>query len=551
MDNIYEILKNRTEISLRIAERTVKYLNIIREIVLGISVSDYDSAEENIAFIFAFVKNVPEYKLILTDDARLFLDNFLKLYIDLAKVSQTLIDLYALFENQTYEKLAIYNMSATYATNIYREKADVASFLEKYKEISVRDDEIIFMQISTLQLDNKIVFDFIMENETIVNKFMTKILNMTIPRNSGSARRRLELIIEHQKDLVLGSQRINIAKWKGIQGILVRYNLHPITSSMPLAELFAIIGMKYDAKITADENFKKITSVILINKSNSSPIEFNLQGLIDLEFIIKNNLKTKPMKGLNARIIEKYNTAKMLKSDASGNELTKIYGQGDKYYIFETIDGDLYRLLGRDGNAHVPSDQITGLLKGLSGRSHQYNTIQGDIILRRCFDSKYLHLLSMFVEHTERPSADPIKTSIVDKLVKSFESQIAEIEVEGVRHFKSLVVDRNRIHDVLLKIINPPRIQDHGAPEIMMSYLAKLDSITTTFIKELERRWQDVTISDRMFSEHDKKEVTRICIQIFTNIVKSAADELDQSNAWTEPGGALKTFFIERKDVLI
>ncbi|QYB17704.1 hypothetical protein PV-S19_0340 [Pacmanvirus S19] len=555
MEKIANMLEARLEQVKIISDNASKYIDMIKNIINSMNPDEYKKAISAIELINDAVQNLPKYK----PQANNVIQSAFELYQQFISVDSSIMLLLSIFENSTYTKLALYNMSATYAMNILHDKNIVITAYEKYQDISITDDEIIFEMIfEKAKISDKPeqYIPWIIENKKNVNKFTIRFISKIINLLSGEFRRRLELIIEEQKDISLGSYRLNLSKYTGIQEILVRYNLSPATNSMNISKIFETLELNYDEDSTFEENIKNITDtgigVIIVNKSNNSPVEFDLRGLINLDYIIQNELKTNPQSGLTKKILQRYATVNKLKSSGLAKSLLKFPSKnGQKWYILETIDDTTYRFLGRNGEKIVTSDTIQGILLGITTRAHHYNLMQTNDILDRCFDPKaQLILLAYEEEKLSLPSSEPIRNEIAEKLIKWFEA--AKGKISSVREMKEIVINRKVINEILLDTLTHSiGIHGKGSDEYMITYIAKFDTIINKFIKELEKRWQEEKISDRIFKEHSEKELHQVIMDIFANVTRGAINELDNDKTWTEYDITLKEFFLERKQAIV
>jgi hypothetical protein len=544
-----------------VATHAEKYLGIIKEIVMSINPAEYKSCESNIELLKTTAEELP--KMISSTDRPL--DTMLNVYNKFIDVDNAIATLIKLFENTTYSKLALYNMSATYVMNVHQEKNLALNAHDKYLDMSVDDDEIIFDSVfKHINLHTKPdpLISFIIDHEEIINKFTIKLIGAVIKVVTGDKRRRLELIIETQKDKVLEASRVDITKWSGVQGTIVRYGLKPLTLSYAQDKLFEKLNLKYNPKLSVLENFTAIATnsgVILINKSTPSPIEFDLRGIMDINYVMENDLKTTPQSGLTKKIVERFNTARQLPRGTKSEPIVKIHASekssatASTWYVFETINGELWRLIGRDGSNTTKSDSIRGLIDGLSTRASQYNNILAEDIIAKCFDPKAKMILDSY-EDVKRvlPSSETIKSTIIDGLVEWLGPQLKKNMPKDIADFKYISVDRRVVADTILSALtHTTGIHGKGSSEYMLTYICKLDFIIGKFVKELERQWSLETISDRVFKERSGDDLYKYLMDVFRGIAKSTADQLDKLRLWTEYDISIKEYFLEQKQAVV
>jgi hypothetical protein len=537
-------------------EKGAQYLDIVKNIVMSINPKQHGDTMTNMEYLGKKVAEIEHIKWDIAPTA--ILAAAASLYQDFIDVDTRIQQLISVVENETYSKLIIYNMSSTYTTNIYHMRNGISLTHEKYLEAVLADDESIFSIIFALPYSPDELFSFIVEHDHLINKFTIKMIGITIATTTPERRRRLELIIEEQKDLVLGSRRIDLSGAAGIQGMMVRYNLRPLTRSLVPAALFAFAEAEYNPDVSLDENFVAMAGrgpgVIAINKSTPSPVEFDLSGLIDDKYIMANDLKTNPLSGLTKKIIDRFSTAVLLQRGARAAAVRRYQGrEHDKWWIFESINGDLWRVMGRDGDHLIPSSAIQGLLKGVTTRPHQYSSAQESVIL-----SKYLDPLSQLVltEYEDMkvspPSSEPIRAAILDRLSTDFEAKISADPPTTAAAARRAAVDRHVINEVLLDILtHSTGVHGKGSAEYLITYIAKFDSIIYDFIKKLERQWGSINLPERVFKELGRAELKSELMTVFRGVTRAVVNELDQSNTWTDYDLSLKEFVLERGQIVV
>ncbi len=547
-DRIPELARGRLQSASVVLQKTSRYMEIIGDIMRGLNPSGH-------ADVMSATRETPE--IIARISAFELGENILSSVFDLYKLVTALDEhlqlLTGVFENQTYAKMALHNMSSTYTTNIYAERNAAEVAHEKYKHASIRDDEEIFaLVVSEAQCD---IIEFVIRNDTI-NKFTIKLIDWAIANSTGEKRRRAELIIEKQKDTVLGVERIKLAG-AGVQSLISRYNLTAITRSMPLGELFTRLKLGYSANDSLEDNCARLARAgpgfILVNKSTPSPIEFNLSGLIDLDYVVKNNMKTPAMSGLTKKIIERFNTANMLARGGPAEPTRVIPGTVPMWYVLETINGVLWRQLGCAGQTIIPTNLVTGIVSGLTTRPHQYNDIQSDVIISRCFDPVAGMILDDYEKlKTEVGTSEPMRAAIVDKLTADFETKIAGSMPGSPQELLAMVVDQTAISGVHLGILtHTTGARGQGSGEYFITYITKFDGIVRAFIKELNRRWESAAITARDFKELAREPLRALLVKTYRDVTRAAAAELDSSRTWTDYDITLKEYFLERKQAII
>lgn len=588
MLDINNLLKTRISPLNAIIQRATKYIDIVREIIMGNNPMEFKNINQELSSLRDNVNSVPnidlsdlvEYqrnnkstnqptnkptnqpteKVEITDktvvqDAKISNNSFtviMDLYNKFMTIEKSLHVIIAMFENELYLNLATYNISSSYLHSVRKYKSDTISDYQSYLSISAVDDEKIFLYIfQQVPYTRESIYEFAIKNEFVVNKFTIRLVGRAIEITEGPRRRRLEQMIETQKDIIFNTSRIVLTKYTGAQSTVVRYNLLPITKSLPIEEIFTMCDVTYDQNLTIDENWKLLAAkghgIVAINNANNSPMEFTIDGLINTEYVMANNLNIPIIAGLNNKILERFDTTKLLPRSTGSSKTTETAihkGYKDSWYVMESINGVLWRRLAYKGNVSIPADIIAGLELGLTTRPDQYNLIQSDEILKKHIDPKMQLVLSSYMSAvTVKPSSEPIKTAILDEMSKLFEKQVEHIKTP--RDLKRLAVDVDEINKILAKLLQPTKVLGKDPSEYMITYLLRFNEIASRFIKELNRRWLIENVQDRLFLDYDGAELHRSLRNIFHNVTTAAINELDSAEQWTGYDQSLKDFTLD------
>lgn len=554
------ILDRRMKVLRTFSYKVLDYVTTTSEIVKSLNIEDHKAALSNLDIL----NNASE---VLPTKEYASFDDFLQLYRQLSEVDTAIVFLIAYLNNAAYVRLTIHAMSTSKAHSLQYNMNLAKTVYEKYIDISAEDDELILSkEVSDPIKAGSIAFIdagfmFVIANIREVNKFMIRLITCLIVVTIGDRKRKLELIIESQKDLVIGADRINMSGYGGILGVLVRYNLRPASlfiteqaiRSLVTPSVYSSVrqggSMEFDLSKIANET----TGAILINRYTTSPMEFNIAGLIDIDYITRSNLITSPTMGLNDRIIQRFETVKMLQINDSEKPV-KIYpvARMSQYFIVETLNNISYRLLSANGKVGpVSSNLIIGLLDGLSTRCHYYNTIHSNNILAKCADPRAANLLEEYELSIANPvSSEPLRNKLLDALAQSFAAGIAKNKPTDARSLQTVnkEIITTVVRDTIKRSVG---LKGVGGAEYTITYLTRIDAITRGFTKELERKWSASTITDRMFLENTEKELHKILISVFRSTTQAAMDELDKTQLWTNFEMTVKAHFLEQKQGVI
>lgn len=559
MSEINKILVDQMEYIDMFVAGAIKYIETIKDVVKSMNPDEYQRSMDNINLLKQFVDELSKWDVKGTGIE--LLQYTMDLYEKYVLLDKSVAIIMSVLQNQSYARLSLYKMSAAHGMNVQQDKNRTITYYEKYSGMLMSSDEKIFNAVfAAMDVANNpdVAFGWIIAHDKIINKFTIKLIDVVIKLISGEKRRRLELIIESQKDMLLGTTRLNMNNWKGSQAMLVRYGLRPMSSSVPPSRLFEELGAKYDQKSSLDENFKALAAVgpgvIYINKATRNPIEFDLRGLIDIDYITKHDLKTNQQSGLTKKIIEKFATTKLLSRGDGPAPIVQYPPKSDnKWYIIESIDGNTVRLLGKNDSHIITSDMVSGLIRGLSTRAHQYNSIQAEDILSKCFDPH----AQMFLQEYENekhvlPSSEPIKAAIMAELTDKFAERLKRSQPRTADEYKRLAVDPQSTNEIIIRALTRSlNLYGKNSVEYTISYIYKFDVIVRTFLKDLILNWLDTNIPERVFKEFEQENLHNYLMEMYINTTKKSMDAMDRNNLWTDYDVSLKEYFLRKKQTVV
>ncbi len=368
-------LMNHVEV---VTRRTSHFVSGMKDIISSMNMQEYNTTLSNLELLRAGIVEIPT---MIKSRGLDIAEEALQLYIRLDKTDLAMEQIISVINNPTYERLSRTSASASIIVDSQLNRDAARRAHHNYTVERVQDDSVITEYITTDiiaaadsgNITYGGIFEFIMKNASIVNKFTVKLISRIITLVGDDQRRQLQSLVEQQKDDVVGSTRIDISARSGINGIMVRYGLVPASPLMPLAALleWMIMSVKLDA--TNDTNSTNVTivgedaaaaarildaGIIMINVTNASPVEFDLHGLIDAKYIAEHKLTVTKLAGVNKTTIAKYHTAVMpAVKDSARSAPMVIHGDAASthWYIIEMIcagGGGRYRALG------VPTDVV-------------------------------------------------------------------------------------------------------------------------------------------------------------------------------------------------
>jgi len=357
-------LMNHVEV---VTRRTSHFVSGIRDIISSMDMQEYNTTLSNIEYLRGCITSIP---LMIKSTGLDIAGEALQLYIELDKTDLAMEQIIGVINNPTYERLSRTSASASIIVDSQLNRDAARRAHHNYTVERVQDDSIITEYITDMIMESASkgnvtygsIFDFIMAHAHVVNKFTVKLISWIITLLPDGQRRQLEMLVEKQKDEIIGSTRVDVSTRAGINGLMVRYGLVPATRLMALDALLAHLVGTHSISDTSAGTSDTFTGtdiaaagtqldagIVVINIADASPVEFDLHGLIDAGYIAEHKLTAGKLAGLNKTIIAKYKTATMdIPNGASKSLPMVIYGDKASpcWYILETIDGTRYRALG-------------------------------------------------------------------------------------------------------------------------------------------------------------------------------------------------------------
>ena len=544
--NITLDFEKKINLAAEISKLSAKYFEKIKDIILGINPAHHSQWISDSTKIASLIAELKE----LTRSEFNSLESLLNLFCSFDDLDSLIAAVTLIFDNESYSKLALYNVSTTDLVNIQKEAESVRKKLAEYKTCAL---DPIFDKID---IDPADAFKFIQDQKK-VTAFTIKLISLVIPKLKGANRARLESIIEDQKDAILGATRVAA----DCNTSLVRYNLITFAESRPLEELFAeTLKLKYNPKVSREINFKKITEtntrpgVIVLYNICRSPLEFSLKGLIDADYIIKNGLPNKTSNGLTNKILQKYTTIRdlgIIKENPEISHVLKFPGEIDSWIIFETLNGTLFRILSNSGTLLSEGNKIKGLVRGISNRPEKYNNICEEKILAQCFDQNYAMLIDDFTALTQE-SSENLKDEIFAQLEVSFKKNLGAVKVADAASINKALPSQKKIVAIFSSVFQQRTgTKGRGKSEYILSHIVKLETLLYYFAKEFDKKWSTVVFAPRFFAENVPAEIERSIIQIYQSILRAVSDNLNSLKMWEIYPLTLKEYYLERSQLII
>ena len=216
------------------------YAKYVNEIVMSLNKDEMNSYDVAIKYLIDAA--APVDALIASLD-KTILGSAHALYDIYARITYELANIRKVVANPNYSKMAMYNFSGTTLNTIVLTRNQLIELIDNYTEIDVdSDSELIKHLINKINVgaNIKTVLIFLMDTPS-TNRFVVDLVKVAVTHTSGTNRDKLLSIIEREKDKIFSARRVKLP-YGGVQGLVVRCGLVPVTSSMEFKQLLEIIN---------------------------------------------------------------------------------------------------------------------------------------------------------------------------------------------------------------------------------------------------------------------------------------------------------------------
>ena len=542
-----------------IIDKTAKYLIQVEDLVLGYNPSQHVQVTNAIARMRTLYSEIAAMKIDNSDPLVLMLA-MTELYSRLLEIDQLLEVSYTLFANQVYACAATYNKSVTYDNEVTRERGIVYDAKDKLARISARDDDNMFeFMMPSCGDAETTIFNYIMSIPTTINKFTTSLIAYAIRQGISSGKQnKLREIIEQQKDMLLSAEHIPIGA--GIVGLCERFSLVP-GATMTFEEILAFMAGPHvdtdaDADATSASKKSEITGggsdqfarvaeaghgIILFDISTPSPISFNIAGLIDHDYIMKNDLNTKPLSGLTKKVLTRLTTTSVVDTKTDSPGPMQIFpGKLPTWYIISKIGESAFRPMYNNGYIHTNPR----ILRGLSTRPTQYNSLMTPkILLQNELIQKTNQHVRDFTEIVEE-SIEPGIAKITDKLLKYFDEETFNTPAD----FQEFLT-YEMVTAAVMRSLHP-KLTEKNIAEHLVTYVLHMDTIITQIRRGIWKHMTEQTLN-RLFSEHSADSLREILRGRLESIIKRVLGEINDLGLFKNYNYGLKNYVLTKSNVLI
>jgi hypothetical protein len=326
-----------------------------------------------------------------------------------------------------------------------------------------------------------------------------------------------------------------------------KFNLLPVTESMPMDKLMSVIIPKQtNGKISMEIYAKSnLIGFIVMNRIVYHPMEYTIRGILDSE---NKTLVQPPEYGVNLKVVDRFTNIKQLADEAKWNFTSNIIGDPDKmkaYYILETLDGTGYRAMApwfSSNTYYVPISKILDLLEYLTTdnkptRISAYQKLKthdaiGNMFLKKRVDLTLLTDKSMHIDIQQIQNAlyESIMSVVRRDINDSYNNGFA---VMNNTHM-NMIIHNTHIRDMFYRIVlqkytigtELTKAQKYSAgdfpfSELLCTYIKELRYITNRFMKELHNGYNRNPLNDTVFTQ-PKKEMKKTIIDKIEEIIEKA-----------------------------
>jgi len=514
-----------------------KYFQQISNIIEGTNIQEFRATLENLDIL---ERSKPPQILLTANAAGMQLVNaiwndFKNLYVVMDAVEKTIIG--------DYSQKAIFSMSQSAGVEFKLLRSSLINLRDRISAEAVSSDTAIFAKLFKTY-DRTDCIEFLLVDKS-VNSFTTAMMFHLMQYGTASDKSRLQRLVEDRKNSVLGSSTI-VLTGNAFDSIpIMRYV--PVSDFCTLGVISTILGAKPCESVDALSRYID-ANIILLHRGTANNLAFDVRGLLSREYIAP--IYTKPSSGLTKKFIKRFTTA--VKLDPAEPGPVKKYSTGStssgKFCLLETFsnhtlpDGaKTYRILGDSVGKYYFSSEPR--LSTVSSRPRDYNEILSKKILDQYMDPAAEGLLNNAGEVLATKPSEPIKNKVINKFMDRVEHTLIDDDYET---YRQLFVNWEELNSVVsdAMLVTVGKLP---TPEVLLTYLTKLDDICKIFSEELVSTFAELGIKPSLFAQLSKEDLRQQSRDTAKIIIKTATDQLDQGDQWTKYALSLKEYFIDKK----
>ncbi len=488
------------------------------------------------------------------------LPSLMELYDLWDKIKNTLEKIYVLISDDNVIKFISIGMSQTFISELYMKLSNIKMLFTSlnitYSEINQSIIEsaknTILPAIKTESEENKLT-DILVSDGKESDNVVLGFLSGFKPKNPANIKK-VEEFSEQLKNTFLsakGSQNISEALPTEMR-LISRFSLLPATEYMSKEALVATCKGQ----------------ILTINKYTSKPMQYNIMPLLNLEYVIANDMMTSEMSGLNKKILKRFSIIKELPttSQSSAKFIDPPKDVSANSIIVECLNDTYYRIMHNgipnSNDVSSPGATIAKILSGPSDRADKYAKISTEPIFSKCVNLDHLKLMVSYMEKQFKSSSSfSLKEYIIGDYMNLFTKAFNNKVILGVPFIRKTIsgviigsknILRNRmllyVFDISMKTdIENVNISDMIDTEALLTFVVKFESAYKEFSREMFNQLNSVIDSGIITNqktdvpEEQHKNILFAC----NKIISGAVDSMDtKPSRWTNMDITIKNVAI-------
>lgn len=488
------------------------------------------------------------------------LPSLMELYDLWDKIKNTLEKIYVLISDDNVIKFISIGMSQTFISELYMKLSNIKMLFTSlnitYSEINQSIIEsaknTILPAIKTESEENKLT-DILVSDGKESDNVVLGFLSGFKPKNPANIKK-VEEFSEQLKNTFLsakGSQNISEALPTDMR-LISRFSLLPATEYMSKEALVATCKGQ----------------ILTINKYTSKPMQYNIMPLLNLEYVIANDMMTSEMSGLNKKILKRFSIIKELPttSQSSAKFIDPPKDVSANSIIVECLNDTYYRIMHNgipnSNDVSSPGATIAKILSGPSDRADKYAKISTEPIFSKCVNLDHLKLMVSYMEKQFKSSSSfSLKEYIIGDYMNLFTKAFNNKLILGVPFIRKTIsgviigsknILRNRmllyVFDISMKTdIENVNISDMIDTEALLTFVVKFESAYKEFSREMFNQLNSVIDSGIITNqktdvpEEQHKNILFAC----NKIISGAVDSMDtKPSRWTNMDITIKNVAI-------
>lgn len=488
------------------------------------------------------------------------LPSLMELYDLWDKIKNTLEKIYVLISDDNVIKFISIGMSQTFISELYMKLSNIKMLFTSlnitYSEINQSIIEsaknTILPAIKTESEENKLT-DILVSDGKESDNVVLGFLSGFKPKNPANIKK-VEEFSEQLKNTFLsakGSQNISEALPTEMR-LISRFSLLPATEYMSKEALVATCKGQ----------------ILTINKYTTKPMQYNIMPLLNLEYVIANDMMTSEMSGLNKKILKRFSIIKELPttSQTSSKFIDPPKDVSANSIIVECLNDTYYRIMHNgipnSNDVSSPGATIAKILSGPSDRADKYAKISTEPIFSKCVNLDHLKLMVSYMEKQFKSSSSfSLKEYIIGDYMNLFTKAFNNKVILGVPFIRKTIsgviigsknILRNRmllyVFDISMKTdIENVNISDMIDTEALLTFVVKFESAYKEFSREMFNQLNSVIDSGIITNqktdvpEEQHKNILFAC----NKIISGAVDSMDtKPSRWTNMDITIKNVAI-------